>query len=80
MIKIIPTGYSHVFQLEIYTWSNHEQKHILTGNYEICCHAEDGKFHSKDLMQKEEGKCPPECNCFETSEQECPKRKENTTP
>jgi hypothetical protein len=32
------------------------------------------------ILRKEEGKCPPECNCFETSEKECPKRKENITP
>jgi hypothetical protein len=33
MIKISPTGDTDAFRLELYDWSNQEQKYILMGDY-----------------------------------------------
>ena len=52
MIKLTPTGFTNVFQLEIYEWSNEKQGFVLTGSYEFCCHS-NGEYHNKSLLAEQ---------------------------
>jgi hypothetical protein len=52
MIKIIPTGYTYEFEVEVYAWSNEKQTNLLIGHHRVSASVLTGGLSIKDLLDK----------------------------